>query len=87
MIADKGYDSKALRDTLKARGKTSVIPSRKGTNEPADYDQQLYKERNLIERAFGRLKDHRRVATRFEKLTRNFEAVVSLVALRTWMLI
>ena len=87
VIADKGFDSKALRDTLEENGKVPVIPPRKRAKTPADYDEEAYKDRNLIERAFGRLKDNRRVATRFEKRARNFEAVVSLCAMRTWLLI
>ncbi|MBB4657509.1 transposase [Parvularcula dongshanensis] len=87
VIADKGCDSRALRDTLEELGKAPVIPPRKGAKTPAAYDVKAYKDRNLIERAFGRLKDNRRVATRFQKRARNFEAVVSLCAMRTWLLI
>lgn len=87
MIGDKGYDSKDLRDAAIESGMTPVIPSRKGAVTPADYDVELYKERNLIERAFCRLKDYRRIATRYDKLKRNFQAAVQLVSVRMWFLI
>ena len=87
MIGDKGYDSQDLREAANDGGMTPVIPSREGARTPADYDVELYKERNFIERAFCRLKDYRRIATRYDKLKRNFEAAVALVAVRCWFLI
>jgi transposase len=86
-IGDKGYDSQDLRAAAEDAGMTPVIPSREGARAPADYDRELYKERNLIERAFCFLKDYRRIATRYDKLKRNFEAAVALVAVRMWFLI
>lgn len=87
MIGDKGYDSNELRETSADAGMEPVIPSREGAVAPADYDRELYKERNLIERAFCLIKDFRRIATRYDKLKRNFEAAVALVALKCWFLI
>lgn len=86
-IGDKGYDSQDLRAAAEDAGMTPVIPSRDGARVPANHDRLLYKERNLIERAFCFLKDYRRIATRYDKLKRNFEAAVALVALRMWFLI
>lgn len=87
MIGDKGYDSKELREASLDAGITPVIPWRDGATAPAAYDKEIYKQRNIIERAFCVLKDYRRIATRFDKLKRNFEAAVALVALRCWFLI
>lgn len=87
VLADKGYDSRALRWRLEARGCKPVIPPRAGTIDPPDYDEDAYKDRNLIERAFAHLKDYRRVATRYDKLARNFEAAVALTAMRRWLMI
>jgi transposase len=63
-IGDKGYDSQDLRAAAEDAGMTPVIPSRESALDPAEYDHELYKERNLIERAFCFLKDYRRIATR-----------------------
>ena len=64
LVADKGYDSKVLRDWLEERGTTPVIPPRKGRLVQYDYDRDAYRHRNVVERMFCRLKDFRRVATR-----------------------
>ena len=65
LVADKGYDSKALRDWLAERGTTAVIPPRKNRKVQYHYDKTVYRQRNIIERMFCRLKDWRRIATRF----------------------
>lgn len=61
VIADKGYDSDALRRWLQHRGSTPVIPPRSNRKVQYDYDKRLYRERNVIERTFNRLKDFRRI--------------------------
>ena len=63
LVADKGYDSKALRDWLAERGTTAVIPPRKNRKVQYHYDKTVYRQRNIIERMFCRLKDWRRIAT------------------------
>ena len=60
LVADKGYDSKALRDWLAERGTTAVIPPRKNRKVQYHYDKTVYRQRNIIERMFCRLKDWRR---------------------------
>ena len=65
VLADKGYDSKSLVEAAEAEGMTVVIPSRSNSLEPRTYDPVIYKERNAIERLFNRLKNCRRVATRY----------------------
>ncbi len=72
LIADKAYDANALRNALKAGGAKAVIPSTATRARAIPYDKRLYKQRNLIERMFCRLKDFRRIATRYDKLARNF---------------
>ena len=67
LVADKGYDSKALRDWLAERRTTAVIPPRKNRKVQYHYDKTVYRQRNIIERMFCRLKDWRRIATRFDR--------------------
>lgn len=86
LVADKGYDSKALRDWLEERGTKAVIPPRKNRKLQYDYDKAAYKQRNVIERLFCRLKDWRRIATRFDRNVGNFMAAVALAAAVIWWL-
>ena len=67
VLGDKGYDSKDLRDWLINRGTQAVIPSRSNRKSPYAYDKTIYKQRNIIERMFCRLKDWRRIATRYDR--------------------
>jgi transposase len=67
-----------LLQTLGERGIEAVIPPRRNRLKQRDYDRQIYKHRNLVERMFNRLKQYRRVATRYEKLARNFLSMLSL---------
>ena len=86
LIGDKGYDAdERVRVVLQAAGKTAVIPPRSNRKSPANYDKELYKKRHKIENFFGRLKDFRGIATRFEKTSRNFLAGVHLAAAMTWL--
>jgi transposase len=84
LVADRGYDANSLRSMLKARNTTAVIPSTASRKAPIRYDRRTYRERNLIERMFCRLKDFRRVATRYDKLARNFLAGAIIAATLTW---
>lgn len=86
LVADKGYDSKALREWLEERGTTAVIPPRKNRNVQYGYDKAIYKQRNVIERMFCRFKDWRRIATRFDRNIKNFFAAVALAATVIWWL-
>lgn len=81
VIADKGYDSDAFVQIIEAAGAEAVIPPRKKRTEPREYDKALYKERNLIERFINRIKQFRRVATRYEKTARNFLAFVQVASI------
>lgn len=71
LIADKGYDSQTLREWLETRGTQPVIPPRRNRKTQHDYDKAIYKQRNIIERMFCRLKDWRRIATRFDRNLKN----------------
>jgi transposase len=81
VIADKGYDKKALAEEVQRRGAEAVIPTQKGRNEPRAIDRHLYRERNLVERLWSKLKQYRRVATRYEKKGANFLAFVKVAAM------
>lgn len=86
LIADKGYDANSLRRSLADTGAEAVIPSTASRKRPIPYDRVAYRQRNLIERMFGRLKDFRRVATRYDKLARNFLAAAALAAIAIYWL-
>jgi len=81
LIADKGYDANALRKRLHAEGAEVVIPGRSNRKVAIDYDETRYNGRWRIEAAFCRLKDFRRIATRYDKLARNFLSAVTLATL------
>jgi transposase len=66
-------------------GAVAVIPPRKNRNQPREYDREIYKERNLVERLFQKLKKFRRIATRYERLARNYLAMLYLSASLIWL--
>ena len=80
VIADKGYDSDELVESIHQRGAKVVIPPRSNRNHPRRLDKHSYKRRNLVERFVNRLKHYRRVATRYEKTARNFLAFVHVAS-------
>ncbi len=84
LIADKGYDANSLRWTLSSDHTEAVIPSTRSRKAPIPFDAVAYRERNRIERAFCSLKDWRRVATRYDKLARNFLSAVAIAAAILW---
>ena len=86
LIADRAYDARSLRDWLALRGAEAVIPPNPTRKHPHSYNVIAYRERNLIERMFCRLKDFRRIATRYDKLARNFLAGVLIAAALAWWL-
>jgi transposase len=81
LIADKGYDADALRKSLRKAGTVPVIPGRANRKRKVRYDKARYMQRHLIENAFCRLKDFRRIATRYDKLSRNFLSAVALATI------
>ena len=78
VLADKGYDADPLRRSLRQAGAVPVIPGRSSRKRTVRYDRERYKDRHLIENAFCRLKDFRRVATRYDKLAANYLSGVAL---------
>src|ERR1043165_1114744 len=84
LLGDKAYDSAELREELKQRGTKPVIPNRSNRKRPFRFSKRLYKLRWRIETAFNRLKDFRRIATRYDKLARNYLASVCLAAALVW---
>ena len=84
LIGDKAYDSAELRLWLNDRGTNPVIPNKSNRKQPFSFDKRCYKARHRIENAFSRLKDFRRIATRYDRLARNFLASVCLVAALVW---
>jgi putative transposase len=81
---DTAYDSDGLRSFLKERGTRPVIPNNPTRKRLHPFDPEAYKQRNIVERMFCRLKNWRRIATRYDKLARNFLAAVSLAIIVTW---
>lgn len=82
LAGDKGYSSKEIRSMLMEKQITPVIPTRKNEPKQPDFDKVSYRERNIVERSLGWLKESRRVATRYDKLPCNYLAFVVLAALR-----
>jgi transposase len=80
LIADRGYDSNAIRDAIVQQGAIPVIPSTASRRAPIPYDTIAYRARNLVERLWCRLKDWRRIATRYDKLARNYLAGALIAA-------
>ncbi len=80
LLGDRGYDADWSRDALKDKGIMPYIPGRKSRSKPVKYDKRRYKRRNRIEIMFGRLKDWRRVATRYDRCPKVFLSAVALAA-------
>ena len=86
VVADKGYDADALRRQLRTEGAVPVIPGRANRKRKIAYDQTRYRDRHRVENAFCRLKDFRRVATRYDKLARTFLDAVTLATITAFWL-
>ena len=85
VMADTAYDSDALRQTIADKGAIAVIPNNPSRTFKHRLDKHLYAQRHLVECRFSRLKQFRRVATRFEKSARNYRAVITLAAIVLWL--
>ena len=84
MIADKGYDSDQIRDSLEERGATPIIPGRANRKKPIPIDGFIYALRNRIERCFNKLKCSRRLATRYDKTAASYLGFIHIAAARLW---
>jgi transposase len=85
VVADRGYDSLALVERVAARGGEAHIPTQSRVRLQRSVPPDLYRQRNLIERFFCKLKQFRRIATRFDKHATNFLAAVALASARIWL--
>ena len=85
VLGDKAYDGDRIRALILAQGATPNIPPKSSRKNPARFCKTLYRERNLIERFFNKLKHFRRIATRYDKLADNFLAMVKLASIRLWL--
>jgi transposase len=85
LVADRGYDAQAIIDLVHQAGGQAHIPTCRDRKVQRSIDPVLYRQRNLVERFFCKLKQFRRVATRFDKLARNFLATVALASARLWI--
>ena len=84
-VMDKAYDSNAIRHFLGAQEIEAVIPPRSNRTGAVDYDKEKYKRREKVERFFNKLKQLRRIATRYEKLSRTFMAFIHIAS--TWIML
>jgi transposase len=80
LLADKAYDADHLRKRLEGQGTEVVIPSNGSRRHPYPLNRRAYRRRNVIERMFCRMKDWRRIATRYDRLSRNFTSAIAIVA-------
>jgi transposase len=80
LIADKGYDSDEFRAALKARGIAACIPPKRNRRMPSAFDKTLYRQRHKIENMFGRLKDWRRISTRYDRCAHTFFSAICIAA-------
>jgi transposase len=85
LLADKGYDGDRFRENLLMRGILPIIPPRSNRKVPEHPDYRRYKDRNRVERMFGKLKQQRRIATRYDKTVLSFESFLNLAAVRLWL--
>lgn len=87
LLADKGYDTNAIRHKVEGKGTIPNVPPKANRRWKNCFSPFLYRDRNAIERMFGRLKDFRRIATRYDRLARNFLASICLVAAVVWWIL
>jgi transposase len=85
LVGDKGYSFRSARRLLRRRGIASVIPTKSDQRRQTHFDRAAYRGRNQVERSVGRLKQFRRVATRYDKRAVNYLAWVTLAAVALWL--
>lgn len=85
LLADKGYDTNYIVEAAENMGAMVVIPPKKNRIIQREYDKDLYKERNLVERLFNKIKNFRRVATRYDKLASSFMDFINIAAICIWL--
>lgn len=85
LLADKGCDADAIRADLASRRVKAIIPGRSNRIIPTQYDRELYKQRNRIERMIGHLTINRALATPYDKLAESFLSMAQIAAVRLWL--
>jgi transposase len=86
LLADKGYDSEEIREKARSKNIRPSIPRRSNSKRPnPDFEKHIYRARHQVENLFARLKHFRSLSTRFEKLARNFKAIISLACTFLWL--
>jgi transposase len=85
LLADRSYDADWIRALAVQRGAWANIPPRCNRSEPICFSAYLYRARNLVERFFNKIKQCRRVATRYDKLAANYLAFIQLASIRLWL--
>ncbi len=85
VLADKGYDADYIVEAVEDMGAIAVIPPKSNRKTERKYDKDLYKERNLIERLFNKLKHFRRIATRYDKTALSFMSFLNIAAIYLWL--
>jgi transposase len=85
VICDKGYDCGAFRSTIEKLGRQAVIPPRKCRRDQMKYDKHMYKERHLVENFFCRIKEYRRLSTRYDGRAFSFRSFMVLAAILIWL--
>jgi transposase len=85
VLADKGYDANYIVEAVNGMNALVVIPPKANRIIQREYDTELYKERNLVERLFNKLKHFRRIATRYDKTALSFMAFLNIAAIVLWL--
>jgi len=85
VVGDKGYSSNAIRSYLRRKGIRITIPHKANEHQGGPFDRAIYRERNRVERLFGRLKQYRRLATRYEKRAENYRVMWVIASIILWL--
>jgi transposase len=85
VLADRGYDADWIRALVSEQGGWANIPPKRNRRDPICFSPYLYRSRNLVERFFNKIKQCRRIATRYDKLAANYLAFVKLASIRIWL--
>lgn len=85
LLADRGYDADAIRAEIAKAGVEAVIPAKSNRRAPSPHDREKYCWRNLVERLFNKLKNWRRVATRYDKTKESYLGFVALASIKLWI--
>lgn len=85
LLADKGYDADAIRAELARAEVEAVIPAKSNRRDPLPHDPEKYRWRNLVERLFNKLKNWRRIATRYDKTKESYLGFVALASIKLWI--